>query len=766
MWWLFLASALAADTWSDPLPGVRLLYRTASGPQRIHALVIDTCAAGIRFRATDSDERRRTTSSFASLVGAEAAVNGDFFSYDDYDVDGLAVGDGNPWSGVYSREGSLAFGQDRTEIVAPGVLSAALPWMEEVVSGKPLLVDGGIAQTGFGTWSACDSRNPRTIYALSQDRRTVWLVVVDGRSSSAVGMTCDEEAALMASLGVDRALNMDGGGSSTMWVAGEGVVNNPSDGSERVVGNHLAIMATGSGPPESCDLWQDLPYAHAAMVDDAGTDLDGDGYADLCARAAAGIRCYHALPAGGWGNHLQTSLLTNADGWNAEARYASIRFGDVTGDGRADMCARDADGVLCWPSLGSSADGTPSGFGDPFRGPALRDADGWSAPRHGGTLRLAELDGDGILDLCARSSTGLRCWRGTGAGFDAGFDGPLLSDASGWTAPSWNGTIRFGDVTGDGRDDLCARASDGVTCWPSLGAGFGEAMSGPAWTDAAGWADTNAWGTIRLVDLDGDGRMDLCGRNASGLDCRLSTGAGFGDAILLSSVTDERGWGDTDNALTFRFGDLDADGDSDVCARGNWRMYCWRYEDGAFSGSLEGPELSNDADWDLNGTWPTLALLDVNGDGRADLVGRGPAGVDFWASNGVGFEAAQSGPRFADGSNWDEEMYWSTLRVVPTRRRNACVAVDTGAVDSGVADTGTDTATDSATPQDTASPDVPLDTATGGAGVLPGKARIVPESCGCATTGNAGAMPSVISVAAAWWTRRRLRRSPGSQRRT
>ncbi len=67
-------------------------------------------------------------------------------------------------------------------------------------------------------------------------------------------MTCDEMIALFQELGAADAVNLDGGGSSTMWLQGPGVVNFPSDGSARVVANHLAIRATGSGAAPHCPL--------------------------------------------------------------------------------------------------------------------------------------------------------------------------------------------------------------------------------------------------------------------------------------------------------------------------------------------------------------------------------------------------------------------------------------------------------------------------------------------------------------------------------
>ena len=68
------------------------------------------------------------------------------------------------------------------------------------------------------------------------------LVTVDGRAPGwSAGMTLPEAARLMRSLGARDALNLDGGGSSTMTVAGE-VVNRPSDRVERAVSDGLFVM--------------------------------------------------------------------------------------------------------------------------------------------------------------------------------------------------------------------------------------------------------------------------------------------------------------------------------------------------------------------------------------------------------------------------------------------------------------------------------------------------------------------------------------------
>jgi hypothetical protein len=84
-------------------------------------------------------------------------------------------------------------------------------------------------------------RQPRTLAGVRADGALL-LVTVDGRAPGwSAGMTLPEAARLMGSLGARDALNLDGGGSSTMTVRGE-VVNRPSDRVERAVSDGLFVM--------------------------------------------------------------------------------------------------------------------------------------------------------------------------------------------------------------------------------------------------------------------------------------------------------------------------------------------------------------------------------------------------------------------------------------------------------------------------------------------------------------------------------------------
>lgn len=114
------------------------------------------------------------------------------------------------------------------------------------ISGNKMLVDDGVIQV-------VDDRelHPRTAVGIDRDTGDVLILVVDGRQTFSRGATMVEMANLMIDLGADEALNLDGGGSSTMVARRPtgtvGVVNTPSDGFQRWVSNALEVTYTKPG---------------------------------------------------------------------------------------------------------------------------------------------------------------------------------------------------------------------------------------------------------------------------------------------------------------------------------------------------------------------------------------------------------------------------------------------------------------------------------------------------------------------------------------
>lgn len=105
------------------------------------------------------------------------------------------------------------------------------------MGGKPMLLKDGKIQD-FGTGE--QPRHPRTIFGWNAS--CFFLVVIDGRRPGwSDGMTVPELAILAQHLGCTNAINFDGGGSSTLWLDNR-VMNLPSDGQPRAVGNALVLV--------------------------------------------------------------------------------------------------------------------------------------------------------------------------------------------------------------------------------------------------------------------------------------------------------------------------------------------------------------------------------------------------------------------------------------------------------------------------------------------------------------------------------------------
>jgi hypothetical protein len=400
----------------------------------------------------------------------------------------------------------------------------------------------------------------------------------------------------------------------------------------------------------------ELDEAVEAHLYDVGpsSDVDGDGRADACAHSDAGLVCDLSM-----GHAFGAALVAPAsDGaeWAARSVFTTLRMGDVDGDGRADACVREAAGVACWMSQGH-------GLGRRIVGPALADGAGWDDVARFSTIRLADIDGDGRADLCARGAEGFTCSRSTGAGFEPWRTLAALSDAEGFSDVNRYATVRMGDIDGDGRADVCARLAGGMSCWRSTPNGFSERIVGPAWSDAAGFGAWQRWSTIRLADVNGDGRADLCALEPAGWTCYLSDGAGFGERVAGPALADEADPARRDRFGSMRLGDLDGDGAADVCARGASGVTCWLWSGHGFDRQVAGPPLTDADGWDEPARYRTLRLADVNGDGHADLCGRTASGLVCWAFEGGGFVERVLGPTWSDDAGWGAEPRYDSIRI-------------------------------------------------------------------------------------------------------
>jgi exopolysaccharide biosynthesis protein len=118
----------------------------------------------------------------------------------------------------------------------------------QAIGGMPrLIADGEISLEADSVIETVpqgfsDTRHPRTAVGISEDGRKIWLIVVDGRRPDhSVGFSLQELAEFLLELGAYSAINLDGGGSSSITFMGQ-VLNKPSDGRVRPVTNSFHVI--------------------------------------------------------------------------------------------------------------------------------------------------------------------------------------------------------------------------------------------------------------------------------------------------------------------------------------------------------------------------------------------------------------------------------------------------------------------------------------------------------------------------------------------
>lgn len=265
--------------------------------------------------------------------------------------------------------------------------------------------------------------------------------------------------------------------------------------------------------------WGSDPYGTTMQL----ADIDSDGRADVCARGASGIFCSTSNGSAFVDTSLRTSSFSDADAWNTDpSYYRSIRLADVNGDGQTDVCGRGSQGISC--ALGDGA----GNFGSSTLWIAdFSDAWGWRNDTTGPTIQLGDLDADGRADVCGRAWFGMYCALSNGTGFERAHKWTYdydFSNGEGWNTEASAQSLRLADIDGDGAADLCGRASNGIACATSNGGNsFGPLrMFMPrAYLNSHGWGAAAYSAAIAFGDLDGDGRDDICGPGTDRLWCSI-----------------------------------------------------------------------------------------------------------------------------------------------------------------------------------------------------------------------------------------------------
>lgn len=140
-------------------------------------------------------------------------------------------------TGLLGQDGRALHPNRATSVVNGGPVLVK-DGQEDVTARRDGMVHPNDGNSFYYGW--VHKRNPRTFAGTDAQGKTM-LVAADGRSTASLGLSLKEEADVAQSLGMVQAINLDGGGSTTA-VAGGKVLNSPSGGTERAIGDALLVL--------------------------------------------------------------------------------------------------------------------------------------------------------------------------------------------------------------------------------------------------------------------------------------------------------------------------------------------------------------------------------------------------------------------------------------------------------------------------------------------------------------------------------------------
>jgi hypothetical protein len=279
--------------------------------------------------------------------------------------------------------------------------------------------------------------------------------------------------------------------------------------------------------------------------------------------------------------------------------------------------------------------------------------------------KMGDVNGDGKADVIGFGAAGVYYSLSTGSSFSS----PVFALANyGTGAGGWSSFDTYpreiGDVNGDGKADIIGFGAAGVYVSYSTGSAF----TTPAFvlasygTGAGGWTNYNTY-PRKVGDVNGDGKADIIGFGAGGVYVSYSTGSGFTTPsfLLASYGTGAGGWTNYDT-YPREIADVNGDGKADIIGFGAAGVYVSYSTGSGFTAPvfLLANYGTGAGGWTNYNTYPR-AVADINADGKADIIGFGAAGIYVSSSLGSSFSA----PAFLLGNYGTGAGGWTNYDMYP-----------------------------------------------------------------------------------------------------
>ena len=334
---------------------------------------------------------------------------------------------------------------------------------------------------------------------------------------------------------------------------------------------------------------------------------------------------------------------TGGQGWGSSNYTTDIAFGDTNADDREEIgIVRKASGNARYWILGLEQ---------------LRaGGESWGSGNYATSIAFGDVDNDGLMEvgIARKAGSNARYWVLDDA--DHGFT-TLHSGGESWGSGNYATSIAFGDVDGDGFDEvgIARKAGGNARYWVLDDAdhGFTTLNSG-----GQSWGSGNYATSIAFGDVDGDNMDEVGITRKAGGNARywVLDDAEHGFSSLKSGGD---GWGSSNYATSIAFGDVDNDGLDEVGiarkADGNARYWVLDDANHNFSALMSGG-----SGWGSGNYATGIAFGDVDNDGWDEVGIARKAGSNprYWVLDdaGCGFPAVLAG-----GATWGSSNYATSI---------------------------------------------------------------------------------------------------------
>lgn len=221
-----------------------------SNQSPFHITRIDLNCKNIHLIGSQKSDNESTVSQFAQKYETDVAINANFYWKDNTPI-GLVVSQGKRWSKYGDVRNRVVFAcnkANKCNIEGKNTLSKQNPKWQVAISGWHWYnAKSGKFECAENDKVGCSQsifhdKHPRTLLGLNEQKNWLYLAVVEGRQLTFGGVTVDELAELAGKLELTKAINLDGGGSSTMVIGNKRVNSLPIlQNEERKVANHFGV---------------------------------------------------------------------------------------------------------------------------------------------------------------------------------------------------------------------------------------------------------------------------------------------------------------------------------------------------------------------------------------------------------------------------------------------------------------------------------------------------------------------------------------------